>query len=260
MAIAACGLLVTMQREGVSQTDQQYSVASRTSLGPSRGLAAIDTAAREGKYLFMFVWKANDEQSRSMHGVFQSTMNKWAQSVNSVGIQVTDTREKPVVDKFGLRRAPMPMVLALAPNGAVTKAFPIQFDENKLREAFVSPCMAQCLKGLQEQKLVLLCVQNDKTQYTQAAMTAAKSFAADARYAKATRIVSLNPKDQTEATFLQDLKVDPHTTEAVTVLLAPPGQPVATFVGAVTKDQIVAKVQAGPCAGGKCGPNGCCPK
>ena len=47
---------------------------------------------------------------------------------------------------------------------------------------------------------------------------------------------------------------------AVTIILAPPGQPVANFVGAVTKEQIVAKIQAGPCADGKCGPNGCCPK
>ena len=91
-------------------------------------------------------------------------------------------------------------------------------------------------------------------------MTAAQSFKADARYAKSTEIVALNPEDQAETAFLQDLKVDPRTSQAVTVVLAPPGQPVASFVGAVTKDQIVAKIQAGPCAGGKCGPGGCGPK
>ena len=164
-----------------------------------------------------------------------------------------------MVDKFGVSRAPMPLVLALAPNGAITKGFPIKFDEKQLREGFVSPCTAKCLKCLQDRKLVLLCVQNEKTQFTQVAMTAAQSFKADARFAKATEIVTLNPEDQAEAAFLQDLKVDPRTPQAVTVLLAPPGQPVASFVGAVTKDQIVAKVQAGPCAGGKCGPGGCCP-
>ncbi len=91
-------------------------------------------------------------------------------------------------------------------------------------------------------------------------MTAAQSFKADARYAEATEIVVVDPEDQAETALLRDLKVDPRTPQAVTVLLAPPGQPVASFVGAVTKDQIVAKVQAGPCADGKCGPGGCCPK
>ncbi|MHC4178949.1 MAG: hypothetical protein ACYSWU_15660, partial [Planctomycetota bacterium] len=85
-----------------------------------RGLSAIDTAARNNKYLFIFFWKANDQQSQSMYGVFQSTMKKWAKSVDSIGVNITDPREKPVVDKFGVSRAPMPLVLALAPNGAIT--------------------------------------------------------------------------------------------------------------------------------------------
>jgi len=247
------------ERHGMAQTDQRYAVASRNaSPSTSKGLAAIDEAARDGKYLFIFFWKANDKQSQTMYGVFQSAMKKWAESADSIVVNVSDATEKPVVDKFDLSRAPMPLVLALAPNGAVTKGFPIKFDENQLREGFVSPCTAKCLKALQDRKLVLLCVQNQRTQFTQVAMSAAQKFKADARYAKATEIVTVNPEDQAEAALLHDLKVDPRTPTAVTVLLAPPGQPVARFAGAVTKDQIVAKVQAGPCAGGKCGPGGCC--
>ncbi len=229
----------------------------------SRGLTAIDTAAGANKYLFIFFWKANDEQSRRMYGVFQSTMKSWAKSVNSVGVQITDPREKPVVDKFGVSRAPMPLVLALAPNGAITKGFPIKFDESQLRQAFVTPCTARCLKALQERKLVLLCVQNQKTQFSQVAMRGVQDFQADARFAKATKIVTLNPDDRSEAAFLKDLQVDPRTPTAVTFVLAPPGAPVAKFAGPVTKDQIVAKVSAaksGPCANGQCGPGGCGPK
>ena len=145
--IAVCGLFMATQRHGVAQTDQKYAVASRTvSPSTSKGLAAMDAAARDGKYLFLFFWKANDEQSRTMYGAFQSTMNKWAESTNSIGVKITDPNEKAVVDKFGVSRAPMPLVVALAPNGAVTKAFPIKFDEQQLREGFVSPCTAKCLK------------------------------------------------------------------------------------------------------------------
>jgi len=257
--IALCGLLMATERHGMAQTDQRYAVASRTVSPSTRtGLAATDAAARDGKYLFIFFWKANDEQSRSMYGVFQSAINKWAESTNSIGVQITDPNEKPVVDKFGIGRAPMPLVLALAPNGAITKGLPVKFTEQQLQEAFVSPCTARCMKALQDRKLVLLCVQNQQTQFSQAALQGAHSFKADARFAQATEVVTIDPGDRAEAPFLQALQVDPRTPTAVTVLLAPPGQPVATFAGAVTKDQIVAKVQAGPCAGGKCGPGGCC--
>jgi hypothetical protein len=231
--------------------------------GTSQGLTAIDAAARSGKYLFVFFWKANDEQSRTMYGVFQSAMGKWAESTDSIGIQITDPRETPMVDKFDVSRAPMPLVVAIAPNGAITKALPVKFDENQLREGFVSPCTAKCLKALQDRKLVLLCVQNERTQFSQVAWRGAQDFKADARFAAATEVVTVNPGDQTESALLRELQVDPRTPQAITVLLAPPGQPVAKFAGAVTKDQLVAKVasaQSGPCAGGKCGPGGCGPK
>jgi hypothetical protein len=259
MLIALYGLFVAAERQGMAQTDQRYVVAARTALPTtSKGLAAIDQAARDGKYLFIFFWKANDEQSRQMYGLFQSTMTKWAESTNSVGLQITDPAEKPVVEKFGVSRAPMPLVLALAPNGAITKGFPLKFTEQQLQEAFVSPCTATCMKALQDRKLVLLCVQNQRTQFSQAAWQGAQDFKADARFAQATEVVTVDPVDSRETPFLQTLQVNPRTPTAVTVLLAPPGQPVAAFTGAVTKDQIVAKVMAGPCAGGQCGPGGCC--
>jgi len=258
-AIVLLGLCVPVPRHVMAQAVQGRTVSS----GTSKGLAAIDAAARSGKYMFIFFWKANDEQGGTMYGVFQSAMSKWARSTDSIGIQITDPGEKPVVDKFGVSRAPMPLVLALAPNGAVTKGFPIKFTEQQLRQAFVSPCTAQCLKCLQERKLVLLCIQNGKTQYNQVAWKGAQDFKADVRFAKVTEIVRVNPEDQAEATLLKDLQVDPRTWQAVTVVLAPPGQPIAKFAGAVTKDQIVAKIasaQSGPCANGQCGPGGCGPK
>jgi hypothetical protein len=75
--------------------------------------------------------------------------------------------------------------------------------------------------------------------------------------------VAIDPADPAEASFLRDLQVDPRANTSVTVLLAPPGSVVGKFDGAVTKEQLVAKLQtaqSNPCAGGKCGPGGCGPK
>ncbi len=255
------GLFVATQGMGQAQTSRRYSVASRVvTPNSSQGQAAMDAAARDGQYLFVFFWKANDKQTQAMRGVFQSTLTQWSESASSVSIQITDPNEKSLVARFGVRRAPMPLVVAVAPSGAITKAFPIRFTEQQLRQAFVSPGTAKCMKALQDRKLVLLCIQNDKSEFRQIALQGAQDFQADARYAKATEVITLDPEDQAETAFLRNLKVDPYTSRAVTVLLAPPGKPIASFIGAVTKEQIVAKVQAGPCAGGKCGPGGCCPK
>ena len=65
----------------------------------------------------------------------------------------------------------------------------------------------------------------------------------------------LNPADKAEQPFLKALQVDPQTTTAVTLLVTPPGAPVARFAGAVTKEQIEAKVKA---AQSSCGPGCSC--
>jgi len=258
------GLFVATQGMGQAQTNRRYSVASRTATSnPSRGQAAMDAAAGDGQYLFVFFWKANDKQTQTMRGVFQSALNQWSGSASSISIQITDPNEKSLVAKFGVRRAPMPLVVAIAPTGAITKAFPIRFTGQQLRKAFVSPGTARCMKALQDRKLVLLCIQNGKSEFQQAALQGVQAFQADARFSTSTEVVTIDPDDNAERPFLQSLQVDPHTPTAVTVLLSPPGKTVATFAGAVSKEQIAARLTAAKsscCPGGKCGPGGCCPK
>jgi hypothetical protein len=226
-------------------------------------MAAIQHAAAADKYLFVFFWKEKSQQTDAMWNAFQPAMNKVADRAEAVAINVSDPADKAMVAKFGLDRSPLPLVLALAPNGAITKGFPLKFDEKQLSQAFVSPGTAQCLKALQSRKLVLLCVQSRSPQVRQVSLQqGVADFAADAQFAGATEIVAVDPGDPAEASFLQDLQV-PRTAGQTTVFLAPPGSVVAKFDGPVTKAQLVAKLQeaqSNPCAGGKCGPGGCGPK
>jgi hypothetical protein len=229
----------------------------------SPGAAAMEKAAKDNKYLFIFFSNGQDAQTRAMKGVFQTAMANMTDRADSVAIQVADPAEKPIVDKFGARGAPMPLVLAIAPTGAATRAFPKQFDEAQFQQAFVSPGTAKCMKVIMDRHLILICVQNGKTQFNQEAMQGVEAFKADPQYAPVTEVVMLDPTDKAEQPFLKALQVDARTPTAITLLVTPPGAPVATFVGAVTKEQIAAKLasaQSGCCPGGNCGPGGCCPK
>jgi hypothetical protein len=230
----------------------------------SKGMAAIRHAASADKYLFIFFWREKSQQTSAMWGVFQSAMGKVGDRAEAAAVNLSDPAEKPMVAKFGLDRAPLPLVLALAPNGAITKGFPGKFTEDQLSQAFVSPGTAMCMKALQSRKLVLLCVQSRSPQFSQVSLQrGVADFAADAKFGGATEIVTVDPADPAEASFLQDLQVDPRAGGQTTVFLAPPGSVVGKFEGAVTKEQLIAKLQTAqsdPCAGGKCGPGGCGPK
>ena len=226
------------------------------------GLVAMEKAAADKKYLFAFFWKDEDNATTAMKKVFETATQKVAERANTVAVCVSDRGESGIVKKFGVDRAPMPLVLAIAPNGAVTGGFPSEFTEEELVNAFASPALAQCMKPMQEGKLVLLCVQNDTTKLNAEALQGVQEFKAEARLANAVEIVMLDPSDSAEASFLGDLKIDPKTATAVTAFLVPPGSVVAEFEGATNKEQLLAALQtAGSCGpGGACGPGGCGPR
>ncbi|MGW8255949.1 MAG: hypothetical protein ACWGMZ_00535 [Thermoguttaceae bacterium] len=228
---------------GVASNTNAASPAQRSAPAVSRVTAALERAAKDNKYLFIFFFYEQNARTKAMQGVLQSAVAKMADRANWIAVDIADPAERPIVDKFHARGAPMPIALAVAPTGAATKAFPKQFSEAQLQQAFVSPCTARCMKVVQDQRMILICVQNGKTQFNKEAMQGVKAFKAKSRYGKGTEVVMLDPGDKAEQRFLSDLQVDPKTSRAVTVLVAPPGAPVARFAGAVTEEQITAKVK-----------------
>lgn len=232
----------------------------------SPGQAAIEKAASANKFALVFFWKERSSQTDKVWADLQSAAAGTADWAEVTAIQATDPAEKQLAARYDLGRAPMPLVLAIAPCGAITKAFTnnTTITETQLQAAYVSPCTQLCLKAIQDRKLVMLCVMDQKDPYRPAMVPqGVQDFKADGRYGAATEVLLVNAMDQAESAFLQELQVDPREPKPVTVLLAPPGSMVAKFDARATKEQMVAQLvaaQSNPCAGGKCGPNGCGPK
>ncbi|MCA9415805.1 MAG: hypothetical protein KC917_06025 [Candidatus Omnitrophica bacterium] len=227
----------------------------------NKGMAAIARAQSSDRYLFLFFLSAQDEPTLAMWNVFQTTMSKVANRADALGINILDPNEQPVVKYFNVSRAPMPLVIALAPNGAVMGGFPTSFTEAQLLGSFGTPAMEQALRGLQMQKLVFICIQNQQTQSNEAALYGVNEVKADPQFAQATEVVFLNPADPNEAKFLAQLEIDPTVTAAQTVMMVPPGSVLGKFMAGTTKSMILSKIQAsGACGpGGVCGPGGCGP-
>jgi hypothetical protein len=264
VALTGCGSSAA-QTEGTQAReakDQPKASPADPSEGPGKGMAAIKQAADAGKYLFVFFSKTDDDQTLAMRKVFDKAMEKAADRAQGVAVDIADASERAMVDKFGLSRAPMPLVLAMAPNGAITGGFPTKFEEQELLDAFATPGTEKVMKSLQDGKLVFVCVQNAKTKSNDAAMQGVRDFKTDTRFASATEIVTLDPTDKKEVRFLTDLKVSPDTAEATTVFVAPPGTALGKFEGATNKDalvEVLSKANTG-CGAGGCGPSGCGPK
>jgi hypothetical protein len=226
--------------------------------------AAMKKSAEGNKHLFVFVSESDNEETAAAKRVLEAAMSKLGDTAEAAFINRNSAAEKDFVEKHQLGRAPMPIVLAMAPNGAITGAyFGEKLKDPKLQESIVSGSEQQVLKALQDGKLVFLCAQNATTKSNEAAMKGVNEFKADTRFAQFTEVVTIDPAVAAEQPFLAKLKLDPKATEATTAFLAPPGSVVAKVNGATTKDALLASLQAassGGCGGAAgCGPKGCAP-
>ena len=232
--------------------------AATAARSANTGALAIRQAAEAKQYLFAFIYEQNDDATKAARKTFDAGVAKISPAPKSVAVDRSDPTEKEMIEQFKLEAAPMPLVLAIAPNGAVTAGLKAaDLSEARLANAVVGPGMQQCLKGLQDRKLTFVCLQNASTKANDAAMKGVNEFKADPQFADGVEVVKVDPSDPKEAKFLAQLKADPKAKTANTTFLAPPGMIVAQVEGATSKSALEASLKK---AMASCAPgSGCCP-
>ena len=202
------------------------------------------------KYSFLFIYKDPSPQTDAMWGVFQSALQKASDRANPFSINLNDPASAQYVSAYNLGNPATPLVLSVAPNGAVMGVFSQQFTEQQLLGAFGTPAQEAAQLSLTQGKMVMLCFQNERTQFNQEAISGVNAFLQDPRFQNYASAVMVNPADPREASLVQQLQVNPNTPSAMTVMMTPPGAPVATFNGPTTKDALIGELKLQ----GGCGP------
>jgi hypothetical protein len=161
-------------------------------------------------------------------------------------VQVADPAEKALVERFDVARAPMPMTMVVAANGAITGVFSRQLTDESLDAAIVTATMTRCMKSLQENKLVFVCVQTTEQPLVPVAV---KNMQADPQFKDRIALVSMQLNDPAETRFLSQMQIDAKQIKSVTaVLLAPPGLLIGKYDSFATKEQVAAALhKAGQC-------------
>lgn len=205
---------------------------------------AVSEAARNNQFAFIMFYRANDTATRRMHSVLKATLAEREDAV-LVPVQIGDRASQKLVKQFDASRMPMPATAVLAPNGAVCSVFPRRVTGNQLVSSFVSPGQAECLKALQDKKLVLLCAQPKASSSVPAGV---QEFVKDDLFSNRTRIVTVSSSDPDEAKFLRQLRVKTSEPTQSVAFMAPPGVMLGVFGEDVSLDVLAQKLAAA----GKC--------
>ena len=207
---------------------------------------ALAEAAAQGRYAYIVFYRADDEATRAMAQIVAASAAERAQTVTPVYISLADMAERPLVEHFAVGRAPMPMTIVTAPNGAVTGAFPQRVTAEQLAGAFVTPAMSACMKSMQQGRLVFLCLQTTPQPVVPGGIN---EFAADPQFKNRVDVVLVQAADPAEAQLLAELQLNAaQPAQANTVFFAPPGVLVGKFGLLSTKAEVAAALhKAGKC-------------
>ncbi len=223
----------------------QARTAAPATAPASKAQATLDQAAKDSKYTFLMFYKTTDAASNAMSATLKEALAEKSEQAVVAYVQVGNPAEQALVAKYDVSRAPMPMTVAIAPNGAMTGMFAQRVTAEKLGDAFVTPTMMFTMKNLQDGKLVLVTVQGAAKA---PAPVAIKDFQSDPHFKDRIVTIGMTAADPQETKFVGQMQIDPKAKATHTVLLAPPGVMVGKFDAVASKDEIAAALaKAGKC-------------
>ncbi len=221
----------------------QPTLAQTTSADAQQTLAQ---ASAVQKYTFLLFYKTNNAATQAMLQTLKRGLANRSNEATIAYVDASNPGQQALVQRYGVGRAPMPLTIAVAPNGAVTGLFAAKLSDQQIAGAFVTPTMAKCMKSMQQGRLVLVCVSGTAGATTPQAV---RDFQADPQFANRTDVLSLQANDPAEAEFLGQLKIDGQALHGTTTaFLAPPAVLVGKFGPAATKAEMAAALHAA----GKC--------
>jgi hypothetical protein len=225
----------------------------------SQAEAVIRAAAGQGRYVFVTFYKSGDAASTKMLADVKKIQAKLSKKASFTTASVGDPSHQALIKRYGVDRSPIPLMIVLAPNGAVTAGFPTAIKKTDFSSVFVSRGKADVLKALQDKKMAVLCLQNSKTKYNKQSLAAAKGLETNQQFSGLVRIVRIDPAARSESSFLRGLKVKTTSKEAQIVVVASLGSVLGKFSGAVTTAKVVDGLNKSLGGGGSnCGPSGGC--
>lgn len=205
----------------------------------------LAAAGKEQKYTYLIFYRELDDATRLMQERVATQVDKSGGATISALVQVGDPAEAKLVARYDATRMPLPCVMGIAPNGAVTGSYPLTVEPEQLERAVLTPRYSEMVKALQEQKIVVLCLQPAEGKTVP---TGILELEADPAFRGRTHRVIATAGDAAEARFFERMRVQPDLTAPVTMVFAPPGAFIGKFDSTATGAVMAQKLHAS----GKC--------
>lgn len=222
---------------------------------------SIESANKSGLAVFLVITdpgNANTQQAIDIANQAHSKIDK----SEVIQMNRSDAANKELVVKYGVSKAPLPLILVIASNGVVTGGYPSnQATADLLVNLVPTPVKSDVLKALSNGKSVFLVVSSKNMKEKDEVMNTCTQACIEMQ--NNSKLIGLDLNDQKEKAFIAELKIDPSITSPQTFVINSKGQITGTFNDDVTTTSLVATAKKLPAAkgcGSSCAPGACGPK
>ena len=207
---------------------------------------ALKASASHGKYTYVMFSRQDDSATRKMSSTIERQVLRNSEETSWVQVNVTDRSAAEIVRKYDASRLPMPTVMGVAPNGAVTGVYQLKVTPQQLDSAILTPGYSRMVKKLQEQKIAVVCLQPARGGFVPAGVT---QLEADSHLKNHVVRVSASANDASETRFFERMRVPKDIREPAVLLFAPPGVFLGRFDADVSAQQLADAIhKSGKCA------------
>jgi hypothetical protein len=212
---------------------------------------AIESANKSGLSVFLVITDPANENTQKAMDIANQAHSKVVKS-EVIQMNRSDAANQELVARYGVSKAPLPLILVIACNGVVTGGYPLyQATADLLVNLVPSPVKSDVLKALSNGKSVFLVVSSKNMKEKDDVMNTCSQACIEMQ--NNAKLICLDLDDHKEKAFIAELKIDPAITSPQTFVINSKGQITGTFNDDVTSTTLVATAKKLPAA------KGCCP-
>ncbi len=198
----------------------------------------IKNAAEDGKVAFLVVTDNSIKTDLSDCKKTIKAASKQTRNAVMIEINRSDDENTEILKQYRLTSIPIPMILALNPNGVISGAIqPSRATLESLVALVPSPKKAEVMKALSGGNAVFITASH-KGMTTLGTVSDSCAIACQKGQGKAV-CIKIDMNDEDESAFIKELKIDTSSAEPVTIVANPKGQIAAQFTGPVKVDDLV---------------------
>jgi hypothetical protein len=212
----------------------------------------IEKANKSGKAVFLVAYNNSSGADVDKAITLANSAKKTHKASSAViKLNTADEANSPLVTKYRLAGAPMPLILVLDKNGTVSGGYELKdATAEKLADLIPSPKMSELLQGLSNGKSAYIVVYKESMTSKKSIMDNCAVACSKMDNKSVTILVALDDKKETK--LLQTLKCDVNAKEPVTYVINTSGQVAGTFNGLTDVNTLVSTAKKAPAGG-------CCP-